>query len=316
VKLNNDSIVLKSLGIGFRILCGSLFIFSAYTKLFPIEYFEYQLVGDHLANWTTSGYLSRLLISFEFFLGVSLLISFDYKQLIVRSAFFLTSIFTIYLLVVLAIKGNEPNCNCFGEVIKMSVVSSLIKNTVLLVVLMFIWKSHNGYSLKFPKIIISSLLVISIATVFIVNPINKTFANAANNDFKNFKMDLGFLYTDSIYIKPQTDLMKGKHIIAFLSLTCPHCRLAALKFGVITKENPEFPIYFILNGDSAKIKPFYEETKSENIPSNIVKGNSFIELSGLSLPAIYFVKDGIVEKRENYLNITNEMITNWLLKKN
>lgn len=314
MRLNKESKVISALGIFLRILCGALFIFSAYAKLFPIEFFEYQLVGDHLSTWTTAGYLARLIIGFEFFLGFSLLLNLDYRRLIVSTAFILTILFTIYLLVVLILKGNEPNCNCFGEYIKMSVATSVLKNVILLIVLIIIWKIHNGYSYQFPKFLISIIGIITVATVFIVNPINKTFSNSADSDFINFKMDLGFLYTDSIYIKPKVDLMHGKHIIAFLSLTCPHCRIAALKFGVMIKRNPTLPIYFVLNGDSVNLKPFYEETKAENIASNIVKGNQFVVLSGLSLPAIYFVNNGLVEKRQNYVSLNEEMITNWLKK--
>ena len=312
--LNKESSLVKILGISLRILSGSLFVFSGFSKLFPIEFFEYQLVGDHVATWNTAGYLSRLLISLEFFIGVSLLLNIDYKKIIVKTAFLLTVFFTVYLLFILLLKGNEPNCNCFGEMVKMSVASSLLKNSLLLIIFTVIWKIHDGYSYRFPRIILSSFLVISIATIFIINPISKTFANAADLNDVNFKIDLGFLYTDSQYVKPKVDLMKGKHIISFLSLTCPHCRLAALKFGVMTKNNPNLPVYFILNGDSDKLKSFFEETKSAHIPSNIVKGNPFIVMSGLSLPAIYFVNNGLVEKRSSYITLNEDTISNWLKK--
>jgi hypothetical protein len=106
--------------------------------------------------------------------------------------------------------------------------------------------------------------------------------------------------------------MKGKHVVAFLSLTCSHCRLAALKFGVLTRNNPSLPVYFVLNGDSISLKPFYDETKTEHIPCNIVKGSPFIVMSGLSLPAIYFVNNGIVEQRKSYIELDEKVITDWL----
>lgn len=299
-----------------RIICGALFLFSAFSKLFPIEFFEYQLVGDHLSNWSTAVYLSRLIIGFEFFLGFALVLNIDYHRIIVSSTFLLTCLFTIYLLVVLITRGNEPNCNCFGEFVKISVTSSLLKNAILLLTLGCIWKLNNGYLYRFPRTIISSLLIIALVSIYLINPINKTFSNTADSAFVNFKIDLGFLYTEKKYNKPPVNLMQGKHIIAFLSLTCPHCRLAALKFGVITKKKPKLPVYFVLNGDSSNLKDFYDETKSQNIPCNIVKGDSFVTLSGLSLPAIYFVNNGLVEQRQTYVSLDEEMITKWLAKKN
>lgn len=316
VKLNRESKLIIILGITFRILCGLLFLFSAYLKLFPIEFFEYQLVSDHLATWGSAGYLSRLLIGLEFFLGIGLLLNFDKKQLIVKTALALTLFFTIYLFAVLIFKGNEPNCNCFGEYIPMSVAESIFKNIILISILFFILKFHNGYSFKFPKVIITVLLLGSYITVFVVNPINKVFADAANQDEVGFKIDLSYLYTDSIYNKPNENLIQGKHIIACLSLSCPHCRLAALKFGIMKRTNPQLPVYFVLNGDSAKLKRFYEDTRSENISSNIVKGSRFIVLSGLKLPAIYMVNNSIVERRIQYTDVTDKDIMDWVKSKN
>ena len=315
MQFNKESKISLIIGLSLRIVCGALFLFSAYSKLYPVEFFEYQLVGDHLATWSTAGYLARFIIGFEFFLGFSLLIVIDYKQIIVKIASLLTIFFTIYLLVVLFTKGNEANCNCFGEYVKMSVAWSLVKNALLLALFYIILKLHSGYSYRFPRILIPTFLILGQSLVFIVNPINKTFVNTADLNDVNFKIDLEFLYTDAHYVKPPVDLMKGKHVIAFLSLTCPHCRLAALKFGVMTRKNPTLPVYFVLNGDSADLKPFYEETKTDYIPHNIVKGSPFIVMSGLSLPAIYFVNNGLVEQRESYVSLNEKMITDWLSKR-
>ena len=63
------------------------------------------------------------------------------------------------------------------------------------------------------------------------------------------------------------------------------------------------------------MKDFIDETKSEAIPSKMIPLNNFITLSGLSVPAIYFVKDGIVEQRVDYTTLNENMITDWLMLK-
>src|ERR1035437_2033460 len=128
VQFNSHSKISCVIGIVLRILCGALFLFSGYSKLFPVEFFEYQLVGDHLANWTSAAFLARFIIGLEFFLGFALLLTFDYKNSIVKTAGLLTILFTLYLVILLFVKGNEANCNCFGQYIKMSVTESLVKN--------------------------------------------------------------------------------------------------------------------------------------------------------------------------------------------
>ena len=302
-------------GIILRVITGLFFIFSAFSKLYPVEFFEYSLVGDHLASWSTAGIFARLIIGFELFLGISFLANFEYRKLIVWAGIVLTSIFTIYLFLVLLLKGNEPNCNCFGQAIRISVSASLLKNCFLLIVLWSINKISAGLSYRFPRIILTSALIISIASIFMLNPINKDFANAADESDKGFKLDLDFLYHNKSYKRPEVALNKGKHIVALFSLSCPHCRVAALKFSILKKNNPQLPIYFLLNGDSTELHDFYEDTNTEAIPSNIIPDNRFITLSGLSVPAIFFEKDGIVEQRVDYITLSEKMITDWMMSK-
>lgn len=312
MKLNTKSVLVSISLILLSATLGCVFLFSAFTKLFPVELFEYQLVGDHLAGWDSASYLARAIIGIELFFGIALLFSFDYKRWIIRSSFAMLVVFTIFLLVTLVTRGNEPDCNCFGMVLKMSVTQSIIKNIILLSGMGILWRYRDGYNYKYPLIIGFTALGIIISLPFIINPISKTFSHAADQNDVNFKLDLNFLYTDSIYKRPPVDLMKGKHVVAFLSLTCSHCENAAYKFGVIAQRNPKLPIYFILNGDSSELKPFFDFSKSDHIPWNMVKGSPFVELSGLSLPAIYFVNNGIVEKRISYIDLTDDSITTWL----
>src|ERR1035437_1879237 len=108
--------------------------------------------------------------------------------------------------------------------------------------------------------------------MFIINPINKAFIVRSNLSEVNYPLDLTFLYNNPSYKKPVVDLRKGKHILAFLSMSCPHCKLAALKLGIMAKNNPNLPVYFILNGDSADLKQFYAYSNTEDIPASIVLG--------------------------------------------
>lgn len=313
IELNSRKI--EIIGIILRIITGLFFIFSAFSKLYPVEFFEYSLVGDHLATWITAGVFARLIIGFELFLGICFLANFEYRKIVVWLGIIVTIGFTIYLTITLLLKGNEPNCNCFGQALKISVSASLLKNCFLLIVLWSINKFSTGFSYRYPKIILSLALVISITSIFILNPINKDFAKAADDMDKGFKLDLTFLYNNEKTKQPEVALDKGKQIIALLSLSCPHCRVAALKCSILKKTIPQLPIYFLLDGDSTQLKDFIDETKSEAIPSKMIPLNYFITLSGLSVPAIYFVKDGIVEQRVDYTTLNENMITDWLMLK-
>lgn len=295
-----------------RVSLGLFFIFSAYTKFDPIEYFEFQLVNDHLATWTLTSYLARLLIGAEFFLGLALVANVEWRRSVVKMAFAMVAAFTVYLLVGLITKGNEANCNCFGAFIKVSTKESIVKNLVLLALMGIVWRFDKGYSFRYPRIILTSLFVACTAGMFVANPIDKSYIKLAGNGQKNIPIDIDFLYTDSTLGTPSVDLRKGKHVLSFMSLSCPHCRLAALKMSVLKNQHPNISFFIVLNGDSSDVKPFVEETKITNIEHNMLLGERFVRLSGLNLPAIYLLNNGVVEEKIKYVQLNEDSLVTWV----
>jgi hypothetical protein len=99
-----------------------------------------------------------------------------------------------------------------------------------------------------------------------------------------------------------------------MSMSCPHCRIAAKKLRLIKEQNPNISIYLVLNGDKVKIKPFFEDTKAQNIDYCILNGRSFVYLAGLDMPAIFLVNNSVVENWVNYMELDQIEIENWLAK--
>jgi len=97
-----------------------------------------------------------------------------------------------------------------------------------------------------------------------------------------------------------------------MSLTCPYCRIGAYKMYIIKKRNPQIPMFLVLNGKDKNLKPFFEDTKATNIPYTILRGTDFIKLAGLSLPAIYWVDNGIVINSSTYIDLDEGKIESWL----
>ncbi|MFN6037424.1 MAG: TlpA family protein disulfide reductase, partial [Bacteroidota bacterium] len=113
---------------------------------------------------------------------------------------------------------------------------------------------------------------------------------------------------------PPSDLKEGKKILAFMSMSCPHCRIAAKKLRLMKEKNPALPVYFVLNGDDDKIKPFFEDTKANNIQFCILNGKNFVYLAGINMPTLYLVNNSMVENRINYLELDQEEVEKWLKK--
>ena len=99
-----------------------------------------------------------------------------------------------------------------------------------------------------------------------------------------------------------------------MSLTCPHCRIAAKKLKLIKEKNPAISIYLVLNGDYKKIQPFFEDTEAHNLDYCILNGRNFIYLAGVNMPMIYMVNNSVVENSVDYMRLDQAEVEKWLTK--
>jgi hypothetical protein len=112
---------------------------------------------------------------------------------------------------------------------------------------------------------------------------------------------------------PAKELRTGKHIIAYMSLTCPHCRKAAYMLHIIKKQWPEIPIYLVISGHPSQQKDFFEETKADDLPFLLYKDSeAFRQMAGDGVPAIYWINNGVIEREATYLQLDPADIKDWL----
>lgn len=304
--------ILKSILLSvLSILAGGLFLYSAYTKLLPIQTFEYTLVEFVHMPWWMAAVASRVLVGVEAALGILLLFNiYGKRKWVLSLSLAILAIFSIYLVYLWATAGNDVNCGCFGDVIWMSPSSSLLKNAIIIIVLLLLYKLHNGINARWAKI--TSVIVLVIVTILplFIYPIPFEKPSFLNKD--KYELDLSAIYDNEERQPPAIDVRKGKHIVAFMSLTCPHCKMAAYKMQLMRKSNPDISMFLVLNGDSTNLEPFWEKSKAEDIPNTMLYGKDFVSLSGLNLPAIYWVNDSWVEAKSNYINLNQADIERWM----
>lgn len=309
-------IVVRILLILLSISLGLVFIYSGYTKLLPvIETFEFTFVDIGVGNWYTAPIIARLLIGLEFFIGLLLILNYNLKKFTLPLTIGLLIFFCIYLTAQIIISGDKGNCGCFGEHLKMTPSEAIIKNVLMIGLSLLIYFFWEGWKVKSNKLFIVSAFVPALATCFILNPVDYTYSTNNLDEVVNYPLELNLLFvpedTSKVEI-PTVDLRKGKHVVAFVSLKCPHCRIAAKKFRLIKKNNPELSIYFILNGDKKDLPMFYEDTHSDNIPASFALGKTFVQLAGTNLPRIYYLEDTKVVKKVDYYELNQYDIENWI----
>src|SRR3989344_2972752 len=133
---------------------GVVFIYSAYTKLDPIEPFEFTFVDLGVANWRFAPFIARFFIGTEFFIG--LLLVFNIKVKLTNKLTIATLIFfSLYLTGLLLLSGNKGNCGCFGTHLVMTPLQALFKNGIMIGLSWLLYRYHIGVDYKkFAKYVI------------------------------------------------------------------------------------------------------------------------------------------------------------------
>lgn len=289
------------------VLVGCFFVFSALTKIFPIQSFEFTLQSQLGFSQLFAGFAARYIVGLEAGLGLMLLLNiFGSRKWIIKTAFALTAAFTIHLLILYFKVGNDVNCGCMGDWFYMPPLQSIGKNIVLMVLLGMIWKDARASSNKKSNWLATAVIAACIATIYFLFP------------FQTKNLLLQKVYEDTTVTAPQTDLRKGKHFVAFLSLTCPHCMVAAEELTEMKKANPQFPIYVLMGNikdDSTRnglLENFVKESNFSGLPYSFVDQRLFIELSGGHVPSLYWINNTKIERKPSISDINAKELELWL----
>jgi thiol-disulfide isomerase/thioredoxin len=278
-----------------------VFLFSAYTKLIAVEPFEWAFWDLGIHNNTIVSILARLLIGFEAMIGLLLLFHIYLKQLTYPLVIGFLGLMIAYLLVLLARQGNTGSCGCFGDAMPMKPLAAIGKNILMIGVTALLARIYPAQPYKGQEWLSVVLGMAGFVTPFIMQPLSQ----------RTEPIDLNPLY-HSQNTPPNIELRTGKHIIAFMSLTCPHCKKAAREFERIYTQYPNLPVFLVLNGMPEEEQAFFNETKAQNIPHmRFVGMEDFIKMAGKYVPSIYWVNNGIKERTVSYLDMSGPAMKRW-----
>ncbi|OSZ78295.1 hypothetical protein CAP35_08545 [Chitinophagaceae bacterium IBVUCB1] len=295
-------------GLLLLLSLAAVFFISAITKLIDIEPFEWTFIGMGIGNILWASVIAHLFIGIEFLIGGFLLFHIYLKEVTYPITIGFLAMLTIYLVVLIIQQGNTGNCGCFGEWLYMNPMQAIWKNIAMIascILLLFIYPIKPY---KNQEWLAALLAMVGLVATFIVAPLN------ANNKAKvvNTPINLQPLYADSTNV-PNKELRNGKHIVAYMSLTCPHCRKAAYMLHIIKKQSPDIPIYLVISGHPSQQKEFFEETKADDLPFLLYKDTeAFREMAGDGVPAIYWINNSTIEREATYLQLDPADIKDWL----
>jgi hypothetical protein len=245
---------------------------------------------------------ARFFIGLEAGLGALMVFHlFGKSKWPLKAALVLLVIFSVYLIWLWIIAGDNVNCGCFGDAIWMNPSTSLLKNALLLAIIGLLIRYHNGFTYKWARIAAPVIMLAAIVTSYVLCPL-----------FTRHKIDLTAVYTTNKELAPTIDLTKGKHVIAFLSPSCIHCRKAALKMHLMKQKDPAIPFFFIIGGTTSSLKDFFAASQSQDIPYSRLAQPPFMKYTGGVFPLILFVNNGWVEADVDYPQMDQQVIERWM----
>lgn len=300
------------LSLLLRLTLGLLFIVSFISKINDLEPIELAIVDAGISNWALAPFFSRFILSVELALGIAFLFNFVRKWTLIGSLSLL-GVFSVYLLFTYFKYGNEGDCGCFGAFLELNPLESLAKNIVM-IGLILLWYFYSKEEWKWnAKILITIFAVISLGIPYILN-----YPFYANQEFENLKavnypLDTELLGPLTFSDSTKPDLKKGEYIIGFLSLKCPHCMNAAYKLTILQKQYKLPPIYSVFIGKEERLQKFMEESRS-SFPYVLYTDKRLMRITGPEYPIIFYVKDGTVIKKWNYLTLNEEAMKEFFQK--
>ena len=277
----------------FRIQCsklinigiGGVCIIAAILKLISIDEFEIYIYSFNIFSFLLTTFVSRIIIIGEFILGLFLILKINYR-FVWKTSLIILILFTLFLTYV-AIFRRDSNCHCFGELIELNPLESIVKNLILILLLLLSQRSAvSGHRPKF-LVLSSSFLVLIV--VFIISPPDSIYKMIYSTEKEVSSIDLHESFDEVVKIDFKEDEIafdsisafdvKEKQLIAVVSSGCKYCKLGLKKLSLMMKNGGISPddVDIFIWGSPDGIIDFRSETMTEDVdywhimPNNAIK---------------------------------------------
>ena len=277
--------------LSIKILLGLVFIASAVLKIMDLDKFEIYIYSYHFFSLNFSFLVARIAIIVELVLGIGLVSNTMHKLYWWGSMAMLFG-YTLLLIYALVI-GRTDSCHCFGDFLQFNPKQSLVKNGVLMLLFLLVYKVKE-WKTSFRWLIYSLALLASTITVFAVSPPDN-FTSAYQSE-KNLKEDL---FGDLLNEPPldSLHLQEGKQVIGLFSTGCEICQMAAQKLSLMQQfyDFPAENITYIFMGSEEGIAKFYEKSQSARYRDVLYEDAiKLLIVNDGQFPTIVFMEDGKV----------------------
>ncbi len=313
-----------------RSVIAALFIVSATAKLYPSPYFAistFEVKQLYPLGFSADYalYFSRTLIGIEFALGILILVNQYLKKITIPVTILVLTAFILQLSYSIYSNGNGGNCGCFGELIPMTPLESIVKNVLAIGLLLWLLKILPPQ--KNTNIwILSTVVFFCILALFMLAPMKSTtttIGNATSAQEQNIgtvtdttlltviptiekAIDSANKVKEKVKIDEPATKKSGfanffsnidtdKKILCFFAPGCEHCQETAKQLTEMKRKDNSFPeISIIFMDEEVEKIPNFFTIAGKKYPYQVVDVISFWNLLGNNrdTPGVKYIWNG------------------------
>ena len=288
-----------------KVLLGLVFVVSAVLKLFDMDKFEIYIYSYHFFSLNASFMVARLTIILELVLGIGLISHCLHKlmwwgSIAMLAGYSLLLIYAMYL-------GRTDSCHCFGDFLQLDPKQSLVKNGVLMLLFLPIYRMES-WKTPFRWLILCLTVMVSTIAVFVISPPDNLTSNA--DPEQNLQLELFNEMLDDAPLDA-LNLREGKQVICFFSTSCEYCQMAAHKLSLMQQfyDFPKENITYLFMGNEEGIAKFYEKSGSAQYRDVLYPDLArMLKAVNGNFPVVVLLEDGEVVHEYGFRNMNESEI--------
>ena len=289
-------------------LVGCVFIIAAVLKLISIDEFEIYIYSFDILSFLLTTFVSRIIIVGEFILGLFLILKINYK-FIWKTSLIILTLFTLFLIYA-AIFREDSNCHCFGDLVELNPLESIIKNLILILLLLLSQQStvnsqqptvnsqqptvnsqQSTVNSQQPTAKVLVVLLTCSLLVFIISPPDSIYKMLYSTEKEVSSIDLDESFDEVVKIDFKEDELifdsisdfntKENQLIVIVSSGCKYCKLGMKKLSLMIKNDDISPdnIDVFIWGSPEGIIDFRDGTMTEDIDYWHIMPNKAIDIT-------------------------------------
>ena len=270
-----------------------------------MDKFEIYIYSYHFFSLNVSFMVARLAIILEMVLGIGLISHCLHKlmwwgSIAMLAGYSLLLIYAMYL-------GRTDSCHCFGDFLQLDPKQSLVKNGVLMLLFLPIYRMES-WKTPFRWLILCLIVMASTIAVFVISPPDNLTSNA--DPEQNLQLELFNEMLDDAPLDA-LNLREGKQVICFFSTSCDYCQMAARKLSLMQQFYgfPKESITYLFMGNEEDIAKFYEESGSAQYRDLLYPDVArLLKAINGNFPVVVLLEDGEVVHEYGFRNMNEAEI--------